>query len=278
MLDSPMALSLPLQDQFETLFPYEHLCPVCGNILQLCSANAISRELAHDWNLTAQQRRFFDYREGCTCKSCGSSVRRMNFAKVFLETINLQHNEDIQFLCDLPTMTALDTIKIAEINNCGNLHSYFSVFPSLAYSEYGSNLPNVPSEDLMSLSYPDHQFDVVLTSDVLEHVPDYHRALSEIHRVLKLTGTLIFTVPWLSDRKTIARAKITPAGQIEHLQSPSYHGDYTLKLPDHLVFHEFGFDFVDVLNQFFETKIHCSNSFGGLIPSVFMCRKVTHTL
>jgi len=38
-------------------------------------------------------------------------------------------------------------------------------------------------------------YDAVIALDVLEHVPDYRRALREVHRVLCPTGWGIFTVP-----------------------------------------------------------------------------------
>lgn len=41
----------------------------------------------------------------------------------------------------------------------------------------------------------DESFDVVIAFDVLEHVPDYKKALAEVRRVLSAGGTAIFTVP-----------------------------------------------------------------------------------
>ena len=38
-------------------------------------------------------------------------------------------------------------------------------------------------------------FDVVIAFDVLEHVPDYQKALEEVHRILSSRGFAIFTVP-----------------------------------------------------------------------------------
>lgn len=38
-------------------------------------------------------------------------------------------------------------------------------------------------------------FDVVIAFDVLEHVPDYKKALEEVRRILSLKGVAIFTVP-----------------------------------------------------------------------------------
>jgi SAM-dependent methyltransferase len=41
----------------------------------------------------------------------------------------------------------------------------------------------------------DNQFDVVIAFDVLEHVPDYLKALEEVHRILCSKGIAIYTVP-----------------------------------------------------------------------------------
>ena len=45
--------------------------------------------------------------------------------------------------------------------------------------------------DVQTLPFPDHTFDVVLANHMLYHVPDLDQALSEIHRVLKPSGSLI---------------------------------------------------------------------------------------
>lgn len=233
----------------------------------------IGDELATTWGLTPQQRRGIDYREGCCCAACGSSVRRMNFAKAFLEHLNLTYQDSIQTMADLPNCARRQEIVLAEINNCGNLHHYFRAFPNHFYSEYGSTRADLPSEDLRALSYEEQQFDLVLTSDVLEHVPDYRQALAEIKRVLKIGGGFIFTVPWLDDRLTVTRAAISPTGTVVHQKEPSFHGDPALKMADHLVFHEFGRDFVTELADFFETTLYCHQGFGGLLSSVFRCIK-----
>jgi SAM-dependent methyltransferase len=45
--------------------------------------------------------------------------------------------------------------------------------------------------DVQALPFPDHTFDVVLANHMLYHVPNLDKALSEIHRVLKPTGSVI---------------------------------------------------------------------------------------
>ncbi len=199
-------------------------------------------------------------------------MRIMNFALTLLEVINLKFSKGYQFIGEVEWSSAAN-LRLAEINNCGVLHDHLCNLPGLHYSEYGSTDPAIGSEDLMKLSYTDSDFDIVLTSDVLEHVPDYRRALAEISRILKPDGVFIFTVPWLSDRKTIVRAKINSHGMVELLNKASFHGEYSLKLADYLVFYEFGYDFVQNLQDIFEVEIYCHNGFGGLITSVFTCRR-----
>jgi 2-polyprenyl-3-methyl-5-hydroxy-6-metoxy-1,4-benzoquinol methylase len=45
------------------------------------------------------------------------------------------------------------------------------------------------------LPFADHSFDVVICSEVLEHIDDYEQVLSECRRLLKPDGTLVASVP-----------------------------------------------------------------------------------
>lgn len=49
--------------------------------------------------------------------------------------------------------------------------------------------------DITALPFADHTFDLVICSEVLEHVPDHHGAVSEILRVLKPGHDLVVSVP-----------------------------------------------------------------------------------
>lgn len=262
-----------LKRDFLTLYGFEHLCSVCGAILETTNlSGVICDELATDWRLTGDQRRYFDFREGCSCKKCGSSVRVMNFGKTMLEGINNANKTNFQSVSDISFSRDLGQIRIGEINNCGPLHTYLRKCSGLAFSEYGSVDPAIPSEDLMALSYHDGSFDLVLASDVIEHVPNYRQALLEVHRVLKDDGVFIFTVPYLTDRKTLVRAEIKD-GEVCYLKSKSFHGVYSEKLADYLVFYEFGVDFVEDLQGIFDVGIYCCDGYGGHVSSVFSCKK-----
>jgi SAM-dependent methyltransferase len=57
------------------------------------------------------------------------------------------------------------------------------------------------SGDALALPYPDGTFDVVVASEILEHVPADEAAIAELVRVLKPGGKLAVTVPrWLPER------------------------------------------------------------------------------
>jgi ubiquinone/menaquinone biosynthesis C-methylase UbiE len=49
--------------------------------------------------------------------------------------------------------------------------------------------------DACALPYEDNMFDVVISCDCFEHINDDKKAVSEVHRVLKPGGILLFTVP-----------------------------------------------------------------------------------
>lgn len=154
---------------------------------------------------------------------------------------------DHESFAEFAGSTRFRQLRVAEVNGCGALHDYLALNPELAYSEYGSEDPAVPSEDLTCLSYRDSELDLVLTSDTLEHVPDLPGALAEIERVLKPGGRHIFTVPVVWDgRKTRQRA-VLDGQRIIHLYPASYHGVWDDRSPDRLVFHELGDDALDYL-------------------------------
>jgi SAM-dependent methyltransferase len=56
-------------------------------------------------------------------------------------------------------------------------------------------LGEVQAGDARALPLPDRSVDLVVATDVVEHVDDDQRAVSEIYRVLRPGGIVLFTVP-----------------------------------------------------------------------------------
>lgn len=109
----------------------------------------------------------------------------------------------------------------------------------------GAEMAEIRHEDCTDLGLPEASRDVVLTFDVLEHVPDYRAALREFARVLAPGGWLVLSVPFdYASDDTIVRARLQPDGSIEHLLPPEYHGDPTNE-EGCLAFYAFGWSLLD---------------------------------
>ena len=72
-----------------------------------------------------------------------------------------------------------ENLRVAEINRIDGLHSFVETLPFFSGSDFeddsgnsGGDLP-VHSEDLTCLSYAENSFDLILTSETLEHVPGF---------------------------------------------------------------------------------------------------------
>lgn len=228
--------------------PGKKRCPVCGSRLVLMARPVFSEALAKASNFNAEWTAFFNQREGEICVSCGASLRARQLASALLvwemEAIGVGFADAVS----MAQNHQVKRLKVAEVNSCGSLHKALCRLPSLKFSEYESDNPDVPHEDLLNLSYASGEFDLVLHSDTLEHVPDVGRAIDEIHRVLKPGGAMICSVPLVRDgRKTSVRAAVKPNGELEHFFPPIYHGGSYQKTCQYLVFSDFGDDLFEFI-------------------------------
>jgi SAM-dependent methyltransferase len=110
-------------------------------------------------------------------------------------------------------------------------------------SRAGLSLRN---EDLTKLSFEDECFDLVISQDVFEHIPDYRKALSEIRRVLRNDGVLLFTIPFFHHMEKTQIRAIVKDGAIEHLLPAEIHGN-PVSSEGSLCFQNFGWDILDDL-------------------------------
>lgn len=249
-------------------------CAACGFTGRFITRKALWPELIAEWELSREWTRWFDLREGQVCPSCGCNLRSEQLARVLLELFIANYGAAGSSLDNVFDDPKVRKLNIAEINSAGGLHRFLAKAPTLRYSEFGGNVPGVPSEDLMNLSYADETFDLVITSETLEHVPDVDRAQREIRRVLKKDGIHLFTVPIVWDRpKTRPRAQFKD-GKLIQLLPPSYHGAPREGKKDFLVFHEFGSDFVGLCKMSgFDVTIRRDDTNPAL--TVFIAHKST---
>lgn len=106
-------------------------------------------------------------------------------------------------------------------------------------------------EDLTDLSFPDASFDVVLTSHVLEHIPDDRAALAQLARILRPGGWAVVMVPFdprlpVSPEGADIRS---PAERMARFGHPYHYRIYGLDLVDRLA--DAGFEVRHVASRTF---------------------------
>jgi SAM-dependent methyltransferase len=90
----------------------------------------------------------------------------------------------------------------------------------------GDIVNDIRHEDLQQTSFPDESFDIIITCDVFEHIPNAIVAEQEVLRILKPDGIYCFTVPYSPHNEhDIVLAEVAGDGEINYLAEPQYHGD-----------------------------------------------------
>jgi len=230
-------------------------CVICGHEASFRLKNkSITPQLKNAWGITDEMADAFNYRESQVCSFCGSSLRVRQLCTALIQTFSEMSGRAYNSFTDLLEDDEFCHLRIAEINACGAFHNYLKQHPNLYYSEYvpgvpcGSEHNGIRCEDLQKLTYPNNYFDIILTSDTLEHVPEPDKAWSEILRTLKPGGYHIFTIPVVpSQPVTRQRARIS-GGRTKYMAEPVYHGG-KWGAKDQLVYTDFAMDIVDALNK-----------------------------
>lgn len=106
-------------------------------------------------------------------------------------------------------------------------------------------------ENLCDLSYADGTQGFLVHSDILEHISDTEKALSESARVLKPGGVTIFTVPFFTAlRNSVQRGYVDDSGKRIDIEPPEYHGD-GLNSQGVYTFYNFGWSLFDQMSRIF---------------------------
>ena len=188
----------------------------------------------------------FSQRDLFACEECGTTLRYRDQA-----TAILQH-----FACgtamslDGFVQTAAPRLSILEFALRGPFVQRFRALPKYRQAYLFDDVPlgeeqdGVRCEDISRTTFADEAFDLVLTSDVMEHVSNWRDAVAEVARLLAPGGAHIFTVPlrWPIPPTSRVRARIMD-GELVHLLPPRYHVSGTGSRA--LVFTDFGADLLD---------------------------------
>jgi Methyltransferase domain len=210
------------------------------------------------------------FRDAAFCASCLATNRQRQLGYLLCQVLARRTGRPVTAL---PQATAIGGHVVYNTEAQGPVHRQLEAMPGYRCSEYlgpdlaaGTLVGGIEHQDLTALSYPDASVDVVLSSDVLEHIPDPYRAHAEIHRVLRPGGSHLFTVPfhqtWFHDEP---RAAVDADGSVTllaepaiyHTDAPLYHGDPTQPSPGVLVYTIFGLQMLVRLREIgFDTSLY----------------------
>ncbi len=179
-------------------------------------------------------------REHYRCPGCRAQLR---YHAQALSILDLYRNIDAATIAELSTHRDFVDVAVYEPGTRGPFRRYLRALPGYVASEYhsdvapGTNTDGLRSEDLMDLTFDDGTFDLVVTSDVFEHVRHPMAGFTEVHRVLKPGGTHVFTIPLNHPMRDLTVERVDTRGDDDiHLLEPHYHA------VDHLVYNDFGAD------------------------------------
>jgi SAM-dependent methyltransferase len=235
------------------------------------------------------------YRELLKCSECGATSRYRAIAKGVLRAIY-----------ELVGVRASSVAELAKLKSARQLTVYDTqppfYFDNLAYPlpdmlkavpwidvqcssldpyrPLGERLgPMTTNQNLEGLTFADRSFDILITSDVMEHVRLAERAHAEISRVVKPGGVYVFTVPTIRARyETEIRVEIVdpedPNKDIIH--QLEYHGDHNNPEGRALTYRSYGSCLDDELKALgFEVHFEMNNlpEAGIMQTELFYCRR-----
>ena len=211
---------------------YIDCCSVCGHTGYLCRQEDIA-----------------SIRENYRCTVCKASLRYREQARLIIDHFS---REDSEHLAELVNETAFRNLQIYEPGLIGPFRKILDSLPGYHSSYFWNDVKpgefreGVQCQNLMNLTYEDDIFDLVLSSDIFEHVRKPYIGLREIDRVFKLGGYHIFSIPVQNPMpsKTVFRVDTRGASDV-FILAPHYHS--APMGGRSLVYTDFGADMVQIL-------------------------------
>ncbi|WP_325684265.1 class I SAM-dependent methyltransferase [Rhodopila sp.] len=218
-------------------------------------------------------------RETLACGRCRAVLRYRGQADALLYVVG---GGQYPTLADLAARGALKPLAIFEPGKTGPLRRYLSQSGTYCRSQYIPGLPSgterdgLVCQDLMATSFADASFDLVVTSDIMEHVRKPMAAFQEIARILRPGGAHIFSIPFLIPVPEVTRARVDTSGpEDRYLLPPVYHGSGGGGLS--LVYTDFGRDLGALLRQAgmeLEVMRHTGRSERHIVAATMIARRV----
>lgn len=180
-------------------------------------------------------------REGTQCRNCGASSRH----RAVVHTLGMILDRTGLPLHQWSPDRAVRILESSARGSYPAMMKELFEYYATEYDEKRIAEGKHPTEyaDFQKLHFPDAHFDVVIASDVFEHVRKDDLGYREIFRVLKHGGSLLLTVPYDHDRPRTIRRVDTSGATDAAILEPEYHGGGGLTL----TYRNYGRDLLDLL-------------------------------
>lgn len=193
-------------------------------------------------------------RENLRCRGCGAKMRDRTLAMGLLEEVAARGVE-AETVAELAGRLP-EGIRILETDAHSRISALLCDEPGFVRSVYLPELPNgaaldderMRNVDLQDMPFPDDHFDVVITTEVMEHVRYVDRAHRELCRVLRPNGVYVFTVPYDPALEHTWQL-VDPETDEDLIDVPHIHGDPELRQEGIRAYRVFGRDLVEDLRR-----------------------------
>ena len=188
-------------------------------------------------------------RETYRCGGCGASLRYREQARLILNHFSREGSER---LADLAAESEFQNLKIYEPGLIGPFRKFFQKLPHYHTSYFwddvvpGESREGVQCQDLMHLTYEDDSFDLVLSSDIFEHVRKPFAGFQEVNRVLKPGGFHIFSIPPMHPMRPKTVFRVDTSGPEDVFVLPKHYHSAP-KGGKSLVYTDFGEDMTRIM-------------------------------
>jgi len=205
-------------------------------------------------------RKIPNWRERLVCPSCKLNNRQRLVATLMSQFLATRFDANIYM------MEQVTPIYKWAIKSFRRHHVTGSEYLGHEYKS-GDIVKGVRHEDVMNMSIEDSMIDLIISNDVLEHVPNVIAALHECFRILRRGGVMIATIPfWKELEHSLIRAVIGH-DDVENILPAVFHGN-PVSNEGSLVFTDFGWDLFDSFSEAgfndAELAIYASEKYGHL--------------
>ncbi|MBV9831013.1 MAG: methyltransferase domain-containing protein [Marmoricola sp.] len=191
-------------------------------------------------------------RETLRCRSCCGKMRDRLMARALLDVVEKVCGVRARSIDDL-ALVLPDGLRILDTDANGRIARRLAHLPGVVVSLYRPELPSgedlgdgVVNVDLEQIPFEDGRFDVILTTEVMEHVRFADKAHAEIARALSPGGHYLFTVPY-DETLEHTWQLIDPETDEFLVHPPHMHGDLGMRDEGIKSYRVFGRDIVDEL-------------------------------